>query len=242
MMIRTGSQVASFLLTLGIAWNISLAADNPPKEEKIPGPNGLTIVVRMQGPYDADVSLQVVCYFKHKPAGDTTKGAPVELDKRLGGVIQSLRNRGEFVGDELETLLLDTRGAIPAKRLLLIGMGDDASLTLDRLERIGRIAYREAAKAGATVTAFAPLIRDQGNDRLPAGDVETAILRGLLLARDTDQRLQKEGFAKEFLLKTWIVEAGPAYYDETIAGVRRGLESAEGVIKLRNPAPYSAAP
>jgi hypothetical protein len=43
-------------------------------------------------------------------------GAPVELDKHLGGVIASLRERGEFVGDEGETLLLlPPRDAIKAK-------------------------------------------------------------------------------------------------------------------------------
>ena len=63
------------------------------------GPGGAKVTVRMQGPYDADVPLQVVCYFKHKPEGDKAFGAPVELDRRLGGVIASLRNGGEFVGE-----------------------------------------------------------------------------------------------------------------------------------------------
>jgi len=58
----------------------------------------MRLAVRMEGPYDADVPVQVVCYFKHKEAGDTTLGAAVELDRRLGGVIASLRGRGEFAG------------------------------------------------------------------------------------------------------------------------------------------------
>src|SRR3954447_4441803 len=85
------------------------AADEPgkkPAEEKVAGPDGLTLTVRMQGPYDADVPLQVVCYFKYQ-AGESLKGAPVELDKRLGGVVGSLRERGEFAGDELKTLVLE---------------------------------------------------------------------------------------------------------------------------------------
>src|SRR5207248_6006378 len=32
----------------------------PPAETKLAGPDGLSLVVRMQGPYDADVPLQVV--------------------------------------------------------------------------------------------------------------------------------------------------------------------------------------
>src|SRR5439155_12061827 len=115
-------------------------------------------------------------------------------------------------GDELETLVLDTRGKIAAKRLLLIGLGGPGSLDLGRMQRVGRAAYREASKLGAETVAFAPLIRDQGNDKLPAGDVARYVVRGLLLARDTDERLQKEGLSKKYALKEWIEEAGPAYY------------------------------
>ena len=44
--------------------------------------------LRMEGPYTADVPLQVVCYFKYTPEGaKRMKEAPVELDKELGGVI-----------------------------------------------------------------------------------------------------------------------------------------------------------
>jgi len=68
------------------------------KEAKFDAPNGLTIKLRMEGPYAADVPLQVVCYFKHREGGDRTLGAAVELDEKLGGVIASLRNRGEFEG------------------------------------------------------------------------------------------------------------------------------------------------
>ena len=95
------------------------------------------IKVRMEGPYTADVPLQVVCYFKYTPEGaKTMTGAPVELDKKLGGVIASLRKRGEFVGDELETLLLTPpKDTIKAKALLLVGLGDEDSLSLKLMER-----------------------------------------------------------------------------------------------------------
>ena len=74
----------------------------------------------MQGPYDADVPLQVVCYFKRTADSDTKMaGAPVELDKRLGGLIGALRSRGEFAGDDLETLLSTYQGASSRSVLLL---------------------------------------------------------------------------------------------------------------------------
>src|SRR3954471_20530535 len=84
------------------------APAKPPAETRMAGPDGLSLVVRMQGPYDADVALQVVCYFKRTAESDRKMaGAQVELDKRLGGLLGSLRTRGEFAGDDLETLLID---------------------------------------------------------------------------------------------------------------------------------------
>src|SRR6516165_232214 len=77
------------------------------KEKALDAPNKVKLRVRMEGPYTADVPLQVVCYFKYTPEGvKRMSGAPVELDKHLGGVIGSLRERGEFVGDDGETLVL----------------------------------------------------------------------------------------------------------------------------------------
>jgi Cytosol aminopeptidase family, N-terminal domain len=216
-------------------------ADGPiaAKETSLAGPGDVKFTVRMQGPYDAEVPLQVVCYFKHKESGDTTLGAAVELDKRLGGVIASLRSRGEFAGDELETLLLTPpEGTIKPKALLLIGLGDEASLSLDRMERVGRVALREAARLGVNRVAFAPLIRDQGDSRLGAGDVAGAVVRGMLLARDTEIRLRKEGLTKAPATGEWVCEAGPKYFDETVSGVRKAMKEADSVIAARPLIPY----
>src|SRR5580704_8918101 len=70
------------------------------KEKALDAPHEVKVKVRMEGPYTADVPLQVVCYFKYTPErAKRMSGAPVELDKRLGGCIASLRERCELVGD-----------------------------------------------------------------------------------------------------------------------------------------------
>src|SRR6516162_7990034 len=173
------------------------------KEKALDAPNNVKIRVRMEGPTTADVPLQVVCYFKYTPEGARRmSGAPVELDKKLGGVIASLRERGEFAGDQLETLLIiPPKDSIKAKALLLVGLGDEDALSLKLMEAVGRVSLREAVRLGVSRVAFAPLIRDQGNSKLPTGEVETAVVRGMLLGYDTEKRLQKEGLSKEFNLE-----------------------------------------
>ena len=209
------------------------------KEQPLQAPHGVTIQARMEGPYTADTPLQVVCYFKYSPEGvKRMGGAPVELDKRLGGVIASLRERGEFVGDQLETILITPpKDSINAKALLLVGLGDENTLSLELIEAVGRVSLREAARLGASRVAFAPLIRDQGNSKFGTGDVETAAVRGMLLAYDTEKRLQKEGLSKDFTLDQWNVEAGPMYFDETVTGVQKAIEEAGKAIKDRSADP-----
>lgn len=117
-------------------------------------------------------------------------------------------------------------------------LGDEVDLSLKLMEAVGRVSLREATRLGVNRVAFAPLIRDQGNSRLGTGDVETAVVRGMLLAYDTEKRLQKEALAKEFTLAEWIVEAGPAFFDETVTGVRKAITEAGNTIKGRGTARY----
>jgi hypothetical protein len=211
------------------------------KETALDAPHNVKVKVRMEGPYTADVPLQIVCYFKYSPEGaKRLSGAPVELDKRLGGTISALRERGEFVGDQLETILIaPPKNSIKANALLLIGLGGEDSLSLKLMEAVGKVSLREAARLGVNRVAFAPLIRDQGNSNLGTGDVETAVVRGMLLAYDTEKRLQQEGLSKTFRLDEWNVEAGPNYFDETVAGVQKAIEEAKVEAAKRPVSPHA---
>src|SRR5581483_2659105 len=151
-------------VALALAASLAAFADDPAgavKEAAVPAPNGVALKVRMEGPYTAEVPLQVICYFRYTAAGaKRMAGAPVELDKRLGGVIAALRGRGEFNGAELESLLLaPPAGSIKAKALLLVGLGDEDKLSLETAERVGGVALREAARLGVGRGGFATLIR-----------------------------------------------------------------------------------
>lgn len=234
-------QVSSFWCVVFVVG--FLTADEPQsavKEKQVGSSQGISVKVRMQGPYDMDTPLQIVCYFRHKPEGDKTLGAAVELDKRLHGVIASLRNRGEFPGEESETLLLTPpSNTITPKQLLLIGLGDEETLSLERIEVIGRVAFREASRLGAKRVAFAPLIRDQGNAKFPAGDIANRILKAALLAHDTEVRLQKEGLGRECPIEEWVIEAGPQYFDETVTNAQAAIESAKAEIAKRPNSKYS---
>src|SRR5256884_6268673 len=115
------------LIVLAASLFAPIAGGQEVKEKAFDAPHNVKIKVRMEGPTTADVPLQIVCYFKYTPEGaKKLTGAPVELDKDLGGVIGAIREREEFVGEEGETLLLLPRkDSIKPKALLLVGLGDE---------------------------------------------------------------------------------------------------------------------
>jgi hypothetical protein len=217
-------------------------ASAPPKENVFAArPLGIKVSIKMVGPYMEAADLQIICLFKHKPAGDTYEGAAKDTDAHLGGVLSALRNRGEFVGELGETILFTPpKGSMPARRFMVIGLGDEKALSLDVLRLAGRIASREAVRLKAEHVAWAPVIRDQGNSVLDAGEGDRAFVEELLSAYHTEKRLQAQGLAPEFSIQTLVIEAGPSYFDGAVKQVGEGIASVTAELARRNAAPYSS--
>src|SRR6202789_789725 len=170
-------------LTLGLVlacWvAIAGAGDPTAAKENVfeTKPLGIKVSIKMIGPYTQEADLQIICLFKHKASGDTYQGAAEETDEHLGGMLSALRNRGEFVGELGETFLFTPpNGSIPAKRFMIIGLGDEKALSLDSLRVVGRIAAREAVRLQAKHVAWAPVIRDEGVSTMGVGDTDRVFI------------------------------------------------------------------
>src|SRR6266852_7114768 len=170
---------AGLLLAFG---SVATATSPTPKEHVFETkPLGIKLSVKMVGPYGEPADLQIICLFRHKAGGDTYQGAAKDTDAHLGGMLSALRNRGEFVGELGETFLFTPpKGSIPAKRFMVIGLGDEKDLSLDTLRVVGRIAAREAVRLKATHVAWAPVIRDEGNTTIDVGEGDRAFTEEML--------------------------------------------------------------
>jgi hypothetical protein len=185
--------------------------------------------------------LQIICLFKHKAAGDTYQGAAKETDSHLGGILSALRNRGEFVGELGETFLVaPPKGSIPAKRFMVIGLGEEKDLSLDSLRVVGRLAAREAVRLKAKHIAWAPVIRDEGNTTIEVGEGDRAFVEQMLSAYDTEKRLQAQALAPEFSIESVVIEAGPAFFDSAVKQVGEGIDSVTVELGKREAAPYTS--
>jgi hypothetical protein len=232
--------VSSLVLAL-LAANASAADSSAAPKEHVfaTKPLGINVSIKMVGPYMEAADLQLICLFKHKASGDTYQGAAAETDKHLGGLLSALRNRGEFVGELGETFLFTpNKGSIPAKRFMVIGLGEEKDLSLDSLRLVGRVAAREAVRLQAKYLAWAPVIRDQGDSAIDVGEGDRAFVEQMLSAYDTEKRLQPLGLAPKFSIETLVIEAGPTYFDGAVKQVGEGIESVSAELAKRDSTPY----
>src|SRR5208282_6735274 len=233
--------VGLMLFGLGVVVTcLAAESGNAPTEKTFAAPHGLKVSIKMIGPYAEPADLQIICLFKHKASGDTYQGAAKDTDDHLHGILSTLRNRGEFVGELGETFLFTPpSGSIPAKRFMVIGLGEEKDLSLNSLRVIGRIAAREAVRLEAKHVAWAPVIRDEGNTTIDVGEGDRAFAEEMLAAYDTEQRLQAQGLAPKFSIESLVIEAGPTFFDGAVKQVGQGIESITADLQKRDSAPYA---
>src|SRR5262245_4979082 len=225
------------LFCTGVA--IFSADNSPPTEKTFDAPHGLKVSVKMIGPYSEPADLQIICLFKHKSSGDTYQDAAKDTDEHLHGLLSALRNRGEFVGELGETILFTpANGSIPAKRFMVIGLGEEKDLSLDALRLVGRVAAREAVRLRAKHVAWAPVIRDEGNSTVDVGLGDRTFVEEMLSAYDTEKRLQAQGLAPRFSIEDFVIEAGPSFFDSAVQQVGEGIESVSRALARRDSTPY----
>src|SRR5215470_2035165 len=160
------SRIALCVFLVGVTTGAVVApttsrADNATQEKRIAAPRDVMVSVKMIGPVTQTTDLQIICLLQHDPAGDKYIEAMQDFNDKLGGLLSSLRERGEFVGEPGETLLFTPPAAsITPKKVLLIGVGEESALTVDRLRLAGTIAARESVRLGISHVSFAPTLRD----------------------------------------------------------------------------------
>jgi hypothetical protein len=230
----------AFYLTTILSLSLSAWAAEPAKKS-VAAPNGQTISVEMIGPVTQSTDLQIICVLKHDPAGDKYIEAMDDLNQKLHRILSNLRERGEFAGELGETLLITPpAGSITPKQLLLIGIGEESAVSLDRLTLVGGIAARESARLKAANVSFAPTLRDQGSTRVDVGDGDGAFTRGWILAYDTEAKLRSQNLAPATSISSLTIEAGPKYFEGAAAKVAEAVTAAGAAIQTRDGAPYAS--
>ena len=170
---------------------------------------GVAFDVVAWGPAQADADLSVACMFEHEMGGAGMAGGLLALDHALGGQLGQLRAAGAFRAQPMETLLVTTPPpGLAARAVLVIGLGEPATLDGDMLRRATRVAMGEAIRRGVRSMAFAPSVLDAGHTDNAPLDMQYVMLDGMLGALRAAHMLAAAGLATAPLLRQCSFDVG----------------------------------
>ncbi len=149
-------------------------------------------------------------------------GATGAVDRALNGQISELLQQGDFCGKRKEVTVLYTRGALPAPRVILVGLGKAEALTLEGVREAAAVAANQAHKLG--VTSLATIVHGAGVGGLDAQAAAEATVEGTLLGlyRFNEFKTRDEDNQKPELETLTLVEYDAAKLDAMRAGALTG--------------------
>lgn len=198
-------------------------------QETIGKIDGVEIRVKVQSPAAQETPLQVVCLFEYTegdiftspPALPKESNGMVHVDEALKGLITDLRKTKQFQGQSLETLLITPSGnAMPAKKLLLIGLGHRNAFKPESMRLVGATGMREAARLGVASYSHASDLKDAGIDS-PTADVAGYVVQGALEAYRTQCDLVKKNASDPMTVTQVTLLVGQAYLEDSKEGAQK---------------------
>lgn len=153
------------------------------------------------------------------------------LDRTLGGALRELLQSKEFEGKANEATVFHTQGKVPAKRLILVGLGKKKDLGLDQIRQaLGHAAKRvRQAKAGS-FTVVLPSVTPRGASPV---DVAQAMVEGAILGTYQFTVYRSEP-ANRDLSAMAILAAQKTQLRQLSEGIRRGTATAEATVFVRD--------
>jgi hypothetical protein len=190
--------------------------------------DGVDIEVIVQSPSAQLTPLQIICLFEYTE-GDITNSPPalpkeenglVNVDEAFHGLITDLRKTKKFAGESLETLLLiPPKNVIPARKVLLLGLGNWTDFNPEKMKMIGVTGMREALRLGVHSYSHASDLKDAGITS-PTADVAKYVVEGAIEAYRTQSYLEKKKASDPLTVTKISILCGPDYFEDTKAGIK----------------------
>ena len=162
----------------------------------------------------------------------TPSGATGAVDQALDGAISELIANGDLTGKAGEVGVVYPRGAISAKRVLVVGLGKRDGFDLEGVRRAAGYGIKRAKQLNSKQVAS--IVHGAGVAGLDAEAAAQATAEGTLLAvYKYDAQLQKKPEANEIESVT-IVEFDGDKLEAIGAGVKTAVSITSGVIIARD--------
>ena len=158
-------------------------------------------------------------------------GATRAVNDALNGAVSELIQNGDFSGKSGEAIILYPRGAIPARRVIIVGLGKASQFDLEGVRGAAATAVRQARKHNADHVAT--IVHGAGIAGLPAAAAAQATVEGSLLAAyrfDAD----KEQEQQHNIDRLTVVESSTDKMDAIEGGVAAAEAISAGVHLARD--------
>jgi leucyl aminopeptidase len=134
----------------------------------------MDVTVETRSPAETAADLLALPLFELDPARWRLPRPLAALDQAAGGRVAQALAAGDFRGKRGESLLVHPAPSVRAKRILLIGLGAEASFGADVAREVAASTVREGQqRSAARVALYAPASR-----RLKAGALAQALAEG----------------------------------------------------------------
>ena len=159
-------------------------------------------------------------------------GATGAVDNALSGRISEVIALGDCTGKLGETTLLYTGGALPAPRVLIVGLGDRERFDLNGVRTASAKAISAANKAGAKKVAT--IVHGAGIGGLDPQDAAQAVVEASMLELYTMPRRSSQGGNSQGVETLAVVEYSSTQLPTIGKGAEIGQTIAESVILARD--------
>jgi leucyl aminopeptidase len=161
-------------------------------------------------------------------------GATGAVEKALNGAIRDLIANGDIRGKLNETALFYPRGSIPARRVILVGLGPESRFDLDTVRQAAAAAARRARDSGAR--SLASIVHGGGRGGLSLAHATQALVEGTILGlyRYNAPGVGPREDAERQVDSLTLVEFDAAKIPEVETGARLGRALADGTCLARD--------
>jgi len=152
-------------------------------------------------------------------------GATGAVDRALGGLISAAIAAGDCKGEWGESTTFYAQGRLPARKVLVAGLGRAAEWNLRRARLVAAAAVRAARKGGAR--CIASIAHGAGTGGLEPGAAAQFVVDGALHGLYTFPGYKEKGPKQNSVEEFVLVEADPGRAAAMQAGLEQGVILAE---------------
>lgn len=160
-------------------------------------------------------------------------GATGAIDQALSGLLTEAIATGELTGKALETRVFHTWNRIPARRILVAGLGKREEFNAVRARQVAAAAARAARSAGGR--KIASIVHGGGIGGLDIESAARALIEGTWTGLYRFDRYRKAADGSQIDVEMFkVVEADPAKTPLIRSAVAKALRLSEAVVFARD--------